>query len=141
MQMRAGMTTPPAPSLPREVLIVEDDPIQLKAYEAVARRHGISLRSTSRTTDVLRLVMVHRPDAILLDVELEDGQSLKVLRCLRESPETQDIPVAVVSGYLSNDTMHFIESLDAVPMLAKPWTLDQLLGVLLALGAMRLKAA
>lgn len=125
------------PTLPRHVLIVEDDPVQVKAYAAFGKRYGFSVTTTGRTTDVMRMVLQHRPDAVVLDFELEDGQSLKVLRCLRASPETAEIPVAVISGYLSDDTRHQIRKIGEVPTLEKPWTIDQLLGTLLRLAGTR----
>lgn len=122
-------------ALPRELLVVEDDPAQIKAYHAFARRFGISIRCVSRTTDVLRMAHLHAPEGIVLDVELEDGQSLKVLRALRGSPETKDIPVAVISGYLSDEVERTVRSVGGVTMLAKPWTVDELLSTLGALVA------
>lgn len=126
-------TASAAPPLPRELLVVEDDPVQLKVYAALASRYGVSIRTTQRTTDVLRLAMQHQPDAILLDYELEDGPSLKVLRTLRASPETAHIPVGVVSGYLSDPVIDGIRALGEVRMLEKPWTIDQLVSLLRAL--------
>lgn len=121
------MTPIAQPRLPREVLLVEDDPVQLRVWDSLARRYGISLTTTSRTTEVLRLAMTVRPSLIVLDLLLEDGQSLRVLKCLRESPETKDIPVVVISGYLSAEVEVAIEALGDVAFLQKPWELQELL--------------
>lgn len=132
MHIVSGPAT--TPSLPASLLIVEDDPIQQKAYAAVAQRHRLRVTFASRTTEVLRLALAERPAAILLDWELEDGQSLRVLASLARSPEIQHVPIAVVSGYLSPETKLAIRSIGDIPMLAKPWTLTQLLGLLLSMG-------
>ena len=66
--------TSSAPTLPRKVLLVEDDSVQVKAYRAVAQRHGMQLEVTARSSEVLRLALSTRPDAIILDYELEDGK-------------------------------------------------------------------
>ncbi|MBX5480627.1 MAG: response regulator [Myxococcaceae bacterium] len=123
------------PSLPGEVLIVEDDPALLKAYGRLADRYGFTLRTATRTTEVLRLALMHRPDAIVLDYEVEDGNSLKLLRTLKYSPETAQIPIAIVSGYLSDHTLARIHEVGGVTTLEKPWTVDEILGLLLRLGA------
>src|SRR4051812_28912272 len=92
--------TPSAPDAPLQILLVEDDPVQVAAYRAIARRHQFALEITARATEVLRLALTHRPDLILMDLNLEDGHSTKVLHSLKQSPETADIPVAMVSAYI-----------------------------------------
>lgn len=101
--------------------------MQLRAWNFLARRYGVSLVTTPRGADVLRLAMLHRPRLIVLDLVLEDGHSLRVLRSLKQSPETRDLPVAVVSGYLSPEVEEGVEAFGDVPVLRKPWQLDELL--------------
>ncbi len=117
----------PVPVLPSPILLVEDDPVQLRVWETLARRYGMTLVTTPRTTEVLRLALTHRPQLIVLDLVLEDGHSMRVLRTLKESPETWDLPVVVVSGYLSPEVEEGIESFGDVPVLRKPWELQELL--------------
>src|SRR4051812_42806950 len=116
------MSTPPV------LLVVEDDPAQQKAYAAVGARFGFEILLTPRAGDVLRLALQHKPDAILLDMRVEDGDTLKVLHALRTSVETMEIPVTVVSAYLVPELKQHLRRFHRVPWLPKPWTIDELLG-------------
>jgi CheY-like chemotaxis protein len=46
----------------------------------------------------LELASQHQPDMLLLDLNLPDMHGTEVLRRLRENPETQKIPVVVLSA-------------------------------------------
>lgn len=114
---------------PVRLLVVEDDPIQQKAYAAVASRHGFYITLITRAADVLRVVHQQRPEAIILDLRVEDGDTLRVLTSLRRSPETQDIPVTIISAFLMPELIDHLRDFQKVRHLAKPWTVDELLGV------------
>lgn len=117
---------------PREtplLLIAEDDPAQQRAYAGVASRFGLRLEVTARTTEIFRLAHQVRPDAILLDLNIEDGDTLKVLASLKSSPETASTPTAVVSAYLTPETVAYIETFGDVRCMAKPWQVEELLGL------------
>lgn len=132
------MPTPSAPPVEASrfrLLVVEDDAVQQRAYSAVGRRYGYEISFADRTTDVLRVVLCDRPDAVVLDLNLVDGNSLGVLRTLRGSPETAGTPVAIVSGNLVPEITTYLERYDDVPRLAKPWHLDDLLALLEGLRA------
>lgn len=111
------------------LLVAEDDPAQQRAYQAVAARFGLQVQLTASTSEIFRLAHQLRPDAILLDLNIEDGNTLKVLGCLRESPETASTPVAVISAYLVPETLSYIESFEGVRYLPKPWQIEELLAL------------
>lgn len=125
------METTAARSRPLEVLLVEDDASQIAAYRAVARRFGLNLEITSCTTEVYRLALSRRPDVVVMDLSLEDGLSTNVLHTLRLSPETQDIPVAMISAYAADPRVkETLLRAGASAVLAKPWAVDSLLSLL-----------
>lgn len=115
------------PAAAPRILVVEDDPIQQRAYAAVGKRYGLDVQLESRTTDVLRAVLQSRPDAVILDLNVEDGNTLRVLSCLRESPETARTPVAIISANLVPEIVQYVARYPGVYQLAKPWRVDALL--------------
>ncbi|MDQ3264239.1 MAG: response regulator [Myxococcota bacterium] len=114
---------------PVRLLVVEDDPIQQKAYRAVGARYGFHVTVLARAADVLRVVHQQRPEAIILDLRVEDGDTLRVLTSLRRSPETAGIPVTIISAFLMPELIDHLRDFQKVRHLAKPWTVDELLGV------------
>jgi len=119
-----------APRTPIRLLVVEDDPIQQKAYQAVSRQFGFFVTVVSRTTDVLRVALTEKPHAMILDLKVEDGVTLGVLTSLRRSPETRTLPVAVISAYLLPEVREELMSFEGVECLAKPWSLEELLSLI-----------
>jgi signal transduction histidine kinase/ActR/RegA family two-component response regulator len=81
------------------VLYIEDNRPNLELMEAiVARSPGITLLSAMQGTQGLALAREHRPDLILLDLNLPDMHGDEVLARLRRHPATRAIPVAVISA-------------------------------------------
>jgi CheY-like chemotaxis protein len=70
------------------------------------------------------------PDAIVLDINMPGGSGIEVLRRLRRSLKTQNIPVVVVSGSSDADVRNAAMELGVADFLAKPVDLNQLCSVL-----------
>jgi PAS domain S-box-containing protein len=93
----------PAPDQPdhalHTLLYVEDNPANLKLVEQlIARRPGMRLLSARDATLGIELARDHRPDVILMDINLPGISGIKALRLLREDPLTQHIPIVAISA-------------------------------------------
>jgi len=81
------------------VLYVEDNPVNtLIVEELVTRRPGMTMRSAEDGTSGLALAAKHRPDLILLDMQLPDMDGREVFRRLKLDPSTARIPCIALSG-------------------------------------------
>ncbi|MBN8494465.1 MAG: response regulator, partial [Burkholderiales bacterium] len=81
------------------VLYIEDNPVNVLLMEAMlAQQTQLHLLSAELPEDGLKMAVVHRPDLILLDIQLPGIDGYEVLRRLRAQPETRDIPVVAVSA-------------------------------------------
>jgi len=103
----AGEAAVPAPgpahvrngTAQRTLLYVEDNPANLKLVEQlIARRPDMQLLSAGDATRGIELAREHRPDVILMDINLPGMSGIRALRILREDPLTQDIPVIAISA-------------------------------------------
>jgi CheY-like chemotaxis protein len=91
----AGRSYPAA----RQVLYVEDVPDNPRlVQEILTRRPQIELNSTALGRGALDLAREHRPDLILLDLNLPDIHGRDLLGQLTADPRTQDIPVVILSA-------------------------------------------
>ncbi|HEY1546303.1 MAG TPA: response regulator [Kofleriaceae bacterium] len=79
------------------VLVVEDDRHSLFLYERYLVMAGFHVLPARTIEDARLLMKDHRPAAIVLDVMLEGDSSWSFLAELKNSPQTQDIPVLVVT--------------------------------------------
>jgi CheY-like chemotaxis protein len=101
-------TTPPeaiaAAEIPegsplRTLLYVEDNPANLKLIEQlIARRPDIHLLSAREGNLGIELARAHRPDVILMDINLPGISGIDALHILREDPATAHIPVIALSA-------------------------------------------
>ncbi len=114
----------------RTVLYVEDNLSNLKLIERVlARRPGIRILSAMQGRLCLDLTREHHPDLILLDLHLPDIGGAEVLRRLRESPETREIPVVVVSADATPRQIERLRADGARDYLTKPFDVKKFLAL------------
>jgi len=99
---RPPAATPAAsqPDAPlRTLLYVEDNPANLGVVEQLVARHPeMRLLSASDGTRGVEMARQHRPDLILMDINLPGISGIQALRLLREDPLTAHIPVLAVSA-------------------------------------------
>lgn len=82
-----------------KVLIIEDNPIDLKLARAVIQMSGHESFEQTSVAGALQSLRSYRPDIILLDLNLPDSDGIRFARDLRESAEMRAIPIVAVTAY------------------------------------------
>jgi PAS domain S-box-containing protein len=83
----------------RTLLYVEDNPANLKLIEQlIARRADIRLLSAKEGILGVHLARVHKPDLILMDINLPGISGIEALEILRGDTATMHIPVIALSA-------------------------------------------
>ena len=114
----------------RTVLYIEDNPSNLRLVERVlASRSHIRLITAMQGSLGLELAEKHRPDLILLDVNLPDMQGEEVHRRLRANPTLRDIPLVVVSADAIPVQVDRFVRLGAHQYMTKPFDVEHLRSV------------
>ncbi len=86
------------------ILIVEDNEKNRKLARDVLAFTGYRLLEAETGEDGVRLARQHRPDLVLMDIQLPGIDGIATLRQLREDPATQRIPViAVTASAMTHD--------------------------------------
>lgn len=82
-----------------KVLIVEDDPDDMKAILTTLQGAGYETKQASNETDALEKVSQSPSDLILLDVMMEhlDG-GFRVCQNLKEDQRTRNIPIIILTA-------------------------------------------
>jgi len=112
------------------LLHIEDNPANLKLIERIlSGLRGVKLLSAMQGTLGLDLARQHRPDVILLDLNLPDMQGHEVLGLLRADPRTKDIPVLVVSADATPEQLRRLRAAGARAYLTKPLDIPRFLQV------------
>lgn len=86
--------------LPKNVLVVDDDPILLKIAEDMLGRKGVSCTTCMNFQEVVAALEKSDYDIVLTDVQMPDTDGFALLRLLRNSDigNSRTIPVAVMTA-------------------------------------------
>jgi two-component system cell cycle response regulator DivK len=85
--------------MPKTVLIVEDNELNMKLFHDLLEADGYRTVQTRSGNDAMRLAREHRPDLILMDIQLPEVSGLEVTRWLKDDEELRSIPVIAVTAF------------------------------------------
>jgi CheY-like chemotaxis protein len=109
-----------------KVLIVEDHPEHREYVVRVFAALGLSTIAASRAGEAIGLARSERPDLILMDVMLPEGDGRAAARLLKQDPETAGIPIIAVTALaLAGDREKCLDA-GCDGYLSKPFTPQQL---------------
>jgi two-component system, cell cycle response regulator DivK len=101
----------PPRSATKRILIVEDNELNMKLLRDVLKAYGYVTVTTEKGATAVGLAREHRPDLILLDLQLPDISGFEALRQLRDDEETRNIPVVAVTAFaMAGDERKALES-------------------------------
>lgn len=80
-----------------DVLLIEDSKTQAAQIKAMLEGLGMEVRLAYDGLDGIRAVMERQPGLIILDVKLPGMDGFQVCRRLKRSPETQHIPIIMLT--------------------------------------------
>ncbi len=129
---RKGMTLFQTPSDQLKILVVEDDPqfsdFIVEALQTV--QPPPEVQSACDGFEAGRLLQGFQPQLVLLDLMLPGIDGFKICQGLREDPETNAIRIIAMTGYDSPENVRRILAAGAEACLAKPFSVDALLGAI-----------
>jgi len=82
----------------RKILLVEDDDSLASVYSTRLEAEGFSIKRVPNGEDALSAALEFRPDLILLDVMMPKVSGFDVLDILRNTPETANLQVIMLTA-------------------------------------------
>ena len=76
----------------KTVLIVEDNELNMKLFHDLLEAHGYQTVGTRNGIEALDLARKHRPDLIIMDIQLPEVSGLEVTKWLKDDPELKIDP-------------------------------------------------
>src|SRR5512139_829867 len=77
----------------KTVLIVEDNELNMKLFHDLLDAHGYATIQTRNGFDAIALAREHRPDLILMDIQLPEVSGLDVTKWLKDDDQLRSIPI------------------------------------------------
>jgi PAS domain S-box-containing protein len=122
---QAAMSPSPHVSSSPRLLIVEDDPSIGEGIATLLELEGMRVRLVSRGDEALKLIEEFRPDGVILDLHLEDGDGRRVYdAAVARWPE---LPFIFSTGAGDEDIAPLLARPGRTAALRKPYSIDTLL--------------
>lgn len=111
------------------IMIVDDSPTEVHIMKTALEKHGFKTMSAADGTECLTLARQLRPDLIFMDVVMPGLNGFQATRTLSRDPETQSIPVIMVTtknqesdrvwGMRQGAVDYLVKPVDATDLVAK----------------------
>jgi len=110
-----------------KVLIVDDEPHMLRVTELSLRKGGFELLIGRNGVEAVEIAEREHPALIVMDVLMPERDGLTALRMLKQNPDTQGIPVIMLTARGHVMTRQEASDSGAALFLTKPFSPTQLL--------------
>lgn len=134
--MMNDRASPAAPDGPAAILIVEDDPGAVEAFEYMLKAEGYRVQVAVDAPAAWAAVARAAPAAVVIDLHLPVTDGLALVRRLRATARHARLPIPVVTGdyFLEEPIAHELERLGA-PLFFKPLWEEDLVRIVRGLTA------
>jgi len=112
------------------VLIVEDNPLNMKLFSAMVGSQGYDVLQAGDGRAALDLARRHHPNLIIMDLQLPDMSGLDVTRMLKADDDTRDIAIIATTAYALRGDEEKIRASGCDGYMAKPIAVSNLLDLI-----------
>lgn len=111
----------------KQVLVVEDTLDNRQIIRDLLDHAGIGMIEAEDGFQGVEMAMSHKPDLILMDIQLPKLDGYEATRRIRANPQTADIPIIAVTSYALSGDGHKAMSAGCNAYVAKPFSPRKLL--------------
>jgi DNA-binding NtrC family response regulator len=108
-----------------KILIVDDDRVVLASCRRILESEGYAVSLTSSVKEALQMMEEKNFDLLLVDVIMPEYDGLYLVGNVREN--LPHLPILVMSGYPTPETISSGMRMGATHFIAKPFTPDELI--------------
>ncbi len=93
------------------VLVIEDNEPNMKLFHDLLEIHGYNVLQAKDGMQGWELAQEHRPDLILMDIQLQGVSGLDVTRWLKNDEDLKSIPVIAITSFaMKGDEEKFLQN-------------------------------
>ncbi|SEQ00276.1 response regulator receiver protein [Faunimonas pinastri] len=85
--------------MPKTVMIVEDNELNMKLFNDLLRAHGYDTMPMRNGHEALEALETRHPDLIIMDIQLPEISGLEVTRRIKANETIRHIPVIAVTAF------------------------------------------
>ncbi len=110
----------------QSVLIIEDSHVLRRLLEVSLAPLGLDVHTATTITEGKRAVLAIKPDVVILDIGLPDGNGTELLTWIREDNNLLKVRVIMASGLANASDIEWALNAGASAFLTKPYTPDDI---------------
>lgn len=114
----------------KTVLIVEDNDLNRKLFHDLLETRGYNIIETAEGMEAIGLAERHRPDLIIMDIQLAEVSGIEVTKWLKENDDLKSIPVVAVTAFAMKGDQERILTAGFEAYIAKPITVKSFLATI-----------
>lgn len=111
----------------KTVLIVEDNELNMKLFHDLLEANGYQTLQTRSGKEALGLARQHRPDLILMDIQLPEISGLQVTEEIKRDDDLRSIPVIAVTAFAMKGDEERIRAGGCEAYISKPISIAKFL--------------
>ena len=104
----------------KTILIVEDNELNMKLFNDLLEAHGYKTVQTRSSVEVMDLARQHKPNLILMDIQLPEVSGLEVTQWLKADAGLRHIPVIAITAFAMKGDEEKIRQGGCEAYLSKP---------------------
>jgi two-component system cell cycle response regulator DivK len=104
----------------KTVLIVEDNELNMRLFNDLLDAFGYNPIKCRDGRTALELAAKHKPDLIIMDIQLPELSGIDVIRLLKADPAMRHIPIVAVTAFAMRGDEQRIRNEGAEAYLSKP---------------------
>jgi DNA-binding NtrC family response regulator len=107
-----------------KILVVDDDAIVIKSCRRILEAEGFEVMTVPGADEALEKIKSSEFDLLLMDVKMPKHDGIFLMREIKKN--WPDIPIIVMSGYPTPETIADVLKLGATQFIPKPFRPDEL---------------
>ncbi len=111
----------------KTVLVVEDNELNMKLFHDLLEASGYTTIQTRSGLEAIDLAREHRPDLILMDIQLPEVSGLEVTKWMKEDDDLRAIPIIAVTAFAMKGDEDRIRQGGCEAYLSKPISVGKFL--------------
>ncbi len=114
----------------KTVLIVEDNELNMKLFQDLLEAHDIKTLQTRSGHEVIKMAKEHKPDLILMDIQLPEISGLELTKMLKQDDDLKSIPVIIVTAFAMKGDEQKIRDGGCEDYISKPISVTNFLDII-----------
>jgi len=108
-----------------KIVVVDDEKIVLDSCERVLASEGFEVLPATSVDDALKILETQIPEVLLIDVKMPERDGMSLMEEIKRT--LPDLPIVVMSGYPTDETISESVKKGAACFIAKPFTPEELI--------------